>query len=133
MSAHSVTAGATRTTVERWYTALTAGDEEAWLALHDQRAVCFIPVGTAPLGTRDDLRRHFRGLWRAFERLAVEPVRIWGASDGAAVTWRAKGTGRNGREVTFEGVDVFELDPLGLIRTLWSYWDPVEVAEPLGA
>lgn len=123
---------AIRSVVDGYFDALAAGDEDGWLDCHAADAVCFVPVGGAPSESRSELRRLFQGLRSAFERLAIEPDRVWNAPDGAAVKWTARGTGHDGRAVTFEGVDVFEIDEAGRIRTVWSYWDPQEVSRALG-
>ena len=121
-----------REVVERYFQALAAGDEERWIGCFAAGAGSFVPVGAAPIESTGELRSLFRGLRRAFAALSIVPDRVWDAPDGAAVKWTARGTGHNGRSVTFEGVDVFEIDDSGRIRTLWSYWDPEELAAALG-
>ena len=42
---------------------------------------------------------------------------------GAAVKWTAVGRGKNGRDVAFEGIDVFVFDGEARIKSLAGYWD----------
>jgi steroid delta-isomerase len=121
-----------RAAIEAYFAALATGDEEAWLTRHADDAVSFNPVWGPPTESLADLRRFFRGIRSAFERLSIQPDLISEAPDGAAVKWTGRAFGRNGRQVTFEGVDVFDVDDEGRIRTVWSYWDPAEVARSLG-
>ena len=41
------------------------------------------------------------------------------------------GTGKNGRQVTFEGIDVFEINQEGTIETMWGYWNPAALMAQL--
>jgi steroid Delta-isomerase len=122
-----------RTTIQRYFACIGAMDEESWLGLHARDAVCFAPAGAPAARSREELRRFFGGLWAAFDTLELEPDRIWTAPAGAAVKWTGRGIARNGRSVTFEGIDVFEVDPQARIAKVWSYWDPGELAAALGA
>ena len=42
----------------------------------------------------------------------------------AATKWVGTGVGVNGADVTFKGIDIFEINDAGKIQRLWSYWDP---------
>ena len=52
---------------------------------------------------------------------------------GAAVRWAGSGRGRNGKDVTFRGIDVFALDGEGRITTLDAYWDAAPVMEDISS
>jgi steroid delta-isomerase len=120
-----------RGVVERYFRAIASADEESWVALHAPEAVSFAPVGSAPLETTEQRRRFVRGLCAAFDDVALVPDRIWVAPDGAAVKWTARATSRSGRDVVFDGVDVFEIDDGGRISTVWSYWEPEKLVNSI--
>jgi len=58
---------------------------------------------------------------------------------GYAKRWRCgvsqlvigRGTGKNGRQVIFEGIDVFEINQDGKIQTMWGCWDPAAMMAQL--
>ena len=51
----------------------------------------------------------------------------------AAVKRSAQGTGHNGREIFFEGINLFEVNKKGQIRRILAYWDPAAMMENLHA
>ena len=107
-----------------FFSALCRGDIEAWMATFSADASSHDPVGTPPHIGHPALRQFFVNVSAAFKSLeiAAEDVMVCG-SRGAA-KWRATGVGQNGRTVKFTGIDVFEMDAAGKIKTLWGFWDP---------
>ena len=53
------------------------------------------------------------------------------AGNGAAVKWTGHGTSTSGREVNFEGIDIFEVNDDGKIQTVRAYWNPAEMIAQL--
>jgi steroid delta-isomerase len=49
----------------------------------------------------------------------------------AAVKWTGQGIGKNGRAVTFEGIDLFEFNTDSKIQTVHGYWDPAAMMQKL--
>jgi steroid Delta-isomerase len=49
----------------------------------------------------------------------------------AAVKWTGNGVGKNGHQVKFEGIDVFEVNTAGKIQRMWAYWNPVAMIAQL--
>jgi steroid delta-isomerase len=47
------------------------------------------------------------------------------------VKWTGRGTGKNGRTVTFEGIDILEVNAAGKIQTIKGYWDPAAMMAEL--
>jgi steroid delta-isomerase len=56
---------------------------------------------------------------------------VFVAGNGAAVKWTGRGTSTNGKEVKFEGIDVFEVAEDGKIQNVWAYWNPAEMIAQL--
>lgn len=118
---------------ERYLEALSAMDEEGFIVAHAPDAVTHDPLGALELTGADNHRRFFRGLCAAFDTLELVADRVFAGGGTAAVKWTGRGSGRNGREVTFEGIYVLEVDADGLITELWGYWDPARVRAELQA
>jgi len=123
----------TEAAVSAYFDALSVADEERWLGLFDSEAVCHQPVGSVPAEGRGGLAEVWKMLTGPFERLRVEPRQVFYAGSGAAVHWAAAGRGVTGREVTFEGINVFEVGTNGKIQTVMGYWDPAAALIELAA
>jgi steroid Delta-isomerase len=63
----------------------------------------------------------------------MKPDRIFVAGNEAGVKWSARGMGKNGRNVTFEGIDVFTINNAGKIQTMKGFWDPEAMMDELMA
>jgi steroid Delta-isomerase len=110
--------------VETYFGAIRERDQARWLQAFDDDAACHDPVGTAPAEGGDGLREVWRVLTAPFTKLLIAETAAFYCGSGAAVHWQARGTGVNGRTITFEGISVFEFSPEGKIQTLMAYWDP---------
>ena len=113
--------------VKAYFAAIRAMDAEAWVATFAPDATNYDPVGAPPTVGHDALRQFFAAIAGAFKTVALTEDHVFIAGDGAAVKWTGTGTGKNGRDVRFEGIDVFEFNPEGLIQTMRAYWNPAEV------
>ena len=102
-------------------------DVEAWIATFAPDAVSYDPVGAPPTAGHDALRQFFGAIVGAFKKVGLTEDHVFIANNEAAVKWTGRGTGTNGRDVRFEGIDVIEFNEEGKIRTVRAYWNPAEV------
>jgi steroid delta-isomerase len=116
--------GTIQQVVEDYFAAIRAMDPEAWLNTFAENAVSNDPVGGVPIEGHKGLRQFFQDVGGAFETLGITEDHVFVAGNQAAVKWTGRGVGKNGAEVTFEGIDVFEVNDQGKIQTLWGYWNP---------
>jgi steroid delta-isomerase len=113
--------------VKAYFAAIRSMDMEAWIATFAPDAVSYDPVGAPPTAGHDALRQFFSAIVGAFDKVGLTEDQIFIAGNGAAVKWTGRGKGKNGREVRFEGIDIFEFNEEGLIQTMRGYWNPAEV------
>jgi steroid delta-isomerase len=118
------TPGAIQRAVAGYFAATRAMDVDAWLATLAADAVSHDPVGGAPVVGHQGLRQFFDTIAALFETLALTEDQVFVAGNCAAVKFTGRGVGKNGREVVFGGIDVFEVNEHGLIQKVWGYWDP---------
>jgi len=111
-------------TIRGYFETLSRNDQAGWKALFAEDAVVHQPVGAMPAEGRAGLGEVWQMLTGPFERLRVAAEAAFYAGSGAAVKWKAVGRSTAGREVCFEGINVFELTTEGRIQTLMAYWDP---------
>lgn len=122
---------AIRKAVSDYFAATRAMNMEAWVATFADNAISHDPVGGPPFEGHDSLRLFFQGIIQAFETVGLTEDKVFISGNGAAVMWVGRGIGKNGSEVTFEGIDVFEINEAGKIQKLWAYWDPAAMMAQL--
>lgn len=123
--------GAVRQVVAAYFSAIRAGDAGAWIATLAEDVVSHDPWGAPPHRGHASLRAFFEGMDEAFDKVALHEEDVFVAGNGAAVRWLGEGTGRNGRKVTFEGIDIFTVNDGGKIEEIRAYWDPASVMEQI--
>jgi steroid delta-isomerase len=121
----------TQKAVSDYFAAIRATDVDAWLATFAADAVSQDPVGAPPMKGHAALRQFFEGIAGAFERVGLFEDHVFVVGNEAAVKWTGRGMGKNGREVTFEGIDIFEINEEGKIQTLRAYWQPAAMMAEL--
>jgi steroid delta-isomerase len=85
------------------------------------------PAGTPPLEGRTAIRQFMEGTVTEARSVTTTPDQILIAGDSAAFKWTVQLTTKNGRSVTFEGIDVIQVNDDGKIQSLHAYWDPAPV------
>ncbi len=127
VSAPPVAPELVRQTVAAYFAALRAMDADAFTAMFATDGVTHDPVGTPPHAGHAAIRQFVTGIFGLFDTVGLTEDHVFVAGNGAAVKWTGRGRGKNGAEVTFEGVDVMEVNGEGKIRVLHAYWDPAPV------
>lgn len=110
--------------VSEYFAAIARMDPDAWIACFTEQATSYEPGAASPLQGHAALRQFLVGVLEAFRQLELTADHIFASGNRVAVKFTGHGTGKNGRRVTFEGIDVFEIGLEGKIRMMWGYWDP---------
>src|SRR4051794_34494087 len=97
---------------------------DAWVSTFEEEAISEDPVGAPPIQGHNELRNFFLGLTDLFSRVGITEDSVFVCGNDAAVKWTGYGVGKNGQQVEFEGIDVFQMSESGKIIRLKSYWDP---------
>ena len=111
-------------TVAEYFAAIRAMDVDRWVSTFDANAVSHDPVGTPPLHGHEALRQFLTQVNSGFETIGLTEDSVFVNGNSAAAKWTGKGKGRNGKSVTFEGIDVIECNDEGKIVSVHAYWDP---------
>ena len=117
--------------VKDYFAALRAMDQEAWVKTFADDAVSHDPVGASPIHGHQKLREFFQSIAGAFETVGLTEDQIFISGSGAAVKWTGRGKSKQGRQVHFEGIDVFEINEAGKIQNVYAYWNPAEMVAQL--
>src|SRR5215210_2898324 len=117
-------------TVADYFAATRAMDAEAWVRTFAEDGTSYDPAAPPATG-HDALRQFFEGIAGAFTQVGLTEDNVFVVDGSAAVKWTGRGVGKNGREVVFEGIDIFEINEAGKIQTLWAYWNPAAMMSQL--
>jgi steroid delta-isomerase len=106
-------------------------DAEAFANCFAEDGTTFDPVGVPGITGRGALREFLESICKNFKSVGLTEDAVFVAGNGAAAKWTGKGTSNSGREVRFEGIDVFEINEDGKIQTVHAYWNPAEMIAQL--
>jgi steroid Delta-isomerase len=126
-----MSADAVAKTIKDYFAALRAMDEKSWVQTFAVDAVSYDPVGTPAIEGHAKLAEFFQTITAAFKEVGLTEDDVFIAGDGAAVKWTGRGTSKAGKDVKFEGIDVFEFNEAGKIQRLRAYWNPAEMVAQL--
>ena len=117
--------------IKAYFAALRAMDQRAWVNTFAEDATSYDPVGAAPIVGHQKLGEFFETITAAFKEVGLTEDEVFIAGNGAAVKWTGRGKSKQGKDVRFEGIDVFEINEAGRIQTLHAYWNPAEMVAQL--
>ncbi|PYS58663.1 MAG: ketosteroid isomerase [Acidobacteria bacterium] len=117
--------------VRGYFLAIRAMDADGFANTFAENGTTFDPVGSPAITGRNALREFLQSICKNFKTVSLTEDFVFVAGNGAAVKWTGHGTSTNGREVNFEGIDVFEVNEDGKIQTVHAYWNPAEMIAQL--
>jgi steroid delta-isomerase len=117
--------------VRAYFLAIRAMDAEAFANTFAEDGTTRDPMGAPPITGRAGIRDFLQSICKNFKSVSLNEESIFVAGNGAAVKWTGKGTSTSGKEVNFEGIDVFEVNAEGKIQNVWAYWNPAEMIAQL--
>jgi steroid Delta-isomerase len=117
--------------VRAYFLAIRAMDADGFANTFAEDGTTFDPVGTPGIIGRPAIRDFLASICKNFKTVGLTEESVFVAGNGAAVKWIGHGISTNGKEVNFEGVDVFEVNDNGKIQTVRAYWNPAEMISQL--
>ena len=117
--------------VRGYFLAIRAMDPDAFANCFAEDGTTCDPMGAPPLTGRAAIREFFQSICKNFKSVALNEDAVFVAGNGAAVKWTGSGTSNSGKEVKFEGIDVFEVNQEGKIQNLQACWNPAEMIAQL--
>ena len=117
--------------VKKYFAALRAMDQQAWVNTFAVDAISHDPVGAPPIEGHQKLGEFFQTITAAFKEVGLTEDQVFVAGNEAAVKWTGAGVSKQGHKVKFEGIDVIEVNEDGKIQTLHAYWNPAEMVAQL--
>jgi len=117
--------------VRAYFLAIRAMDPDAIANTFAEDGTTCDPIGAPPISGRPAIREFLQSICKNFKSVALNEDSVFVAGSGAAVKWTGHGTSNSGKEVKFEGIDVFEVNHDGKIQNIWAYWNPAEMIAQL--
>jgi steroid Delta-isomerase len=103
------------TVIQRYFAASRGNNKvEEMAACFAEDCVIQDPVESPPMRGQTELRQFLQTIVNLFATVEL-----------------TEEFGKNGREVTFEGIDVFEQNAAGKIQSLRGYWNPAAMLATL--
>lgn len=112
-----------RTSVAAYYAAVRAGDVDAIAPMFAPGAVMRDPVGMPPATDDASRRQRYAGITATFETFGIFEDQVAVCGDEAAARWTARGTAKNGKPISFEGISTFVFGDGGKIATMSAYFE----------
>jgi steroid Delta-isomerase len=100
-----------------------SGDRSAWLALFADDVTFDDPVGVPTKHGRGALQTSWDTSQRPDRSWRLDPRRVVLCGDEAAIILDNHGT-LDGREVTIESIEVWKINPAGLVSAVRAYFAP---------
>ena len=109
--------------VDIYFDNMAAMNVKEWLEIFAEDAVIHDPVGDPPRHVHRDSQQFFKILSNFFQSIQLSKDNIFFVKNGAAVKWKMRVVAKNARDATSEGISIFEINDLGKIQKVSSYWD----------
>jgi ketosteroid isomerase-like protein len=119
--------------VAGYFAGIRDNDKDGWLSHFAPDGVAHDPVGAPPHEGHEGLSKFFDGMNRMFASVSLVEDAVFIAGNEAAVSWQGEIIGKNGRTVTFAGINTFVIDEEGKISLLKAYWSPGAMLKELNA
>ncbi len=121
-----------QTAIQQYFAATRSENKvENMVACFAPDSISYDPADGPALEGHERLRQFFQGIAGLFARVELHEEFTSINGNEAAVKWTGRGIGHNGREVTFAGIDLFEFNPDGKIRSMRAYWQPATMVAEL--
>jgi uncharacterized protein (TIGR02246 family) len=102
---------------------MAAMNAKGWLEIFAEDAVVHDPVGTPPKLVHKNSEQFFKILSNLFKKIELSKDDIFFVKNGAAVKWTMQVVTKTDRHFTAEGISIFEMNGVGKIQKVSSYWD----------
>ncbi|MCJ8279988.1 MAG: nuclear transport factor 2 family protein [Rivularia sp. ALOHA_DT_140] len=117
--------------VDSYLENISAMNAEGWVENFAEDALSYDPVGEPPTLIHEGFQEFIGQLKAVFTNLEAIKEHIFIAGNEAALKWTMKGVSKTQKNVTFEGITIFEINDAGKIQTTRAYWNPKTIIAQL--
>mgnify|MGYP000241712732 CR=1 FL=1 len=117
--------------VDNYFDAISKLDSDSWINLFSEDGYIEDPIGSRPYIGHKELGIFFKGILRMFAELRMRIIERNFTDKGVEVEWEAKAVSFNGKDLIFQGKEVFQVSTNGKITVAQVYWNPKIVSDQL--
>ncbi len=117
--------------INSYFANISAMNPGGWVENFAEDALSYDPVGEPPTRVHEGFEEFIGQLKAVFAKLEASKEHIFISGNEAAVKWTMRGVSKTEKNVTFEGITVFEINEAGKIQTTRAYWDPKTIIAQL--
>lgn len=122
-----------QSTIQHYFAASRGNNKvDDMVACFAETCIAQDPVDGPILNGQAEVRHFFQTIVDLFATMELTEEFISINGQEAAVKWSGYGIGKNGSEVSFEGIDFFEFNANGKIQLVKAYWNPTAMLTKLG-
>ncbi len=115
--------------VAEYFEATRSNNAQQWASRFASNAIVEDPVGTTPINNSKDILELGKAFMSGFETVGLHEEFVHVIGNEAAARWTGKGLNKEGKQVRFEGINIFNFNSDGEIVNLKGYWSPDEIIE----
>lgn len=113
--------------VNDYFKATQSGDANVWADNFADNVYLNDPYGSEIPKNREDIIAIGKGFMSSFKSVGLYPDFVFVNGLTATVKWTGQGTTEDGKEATFEGVNLTTYNHQGKIISHVGYWDPQDM------
>ena len=122
-----ITDQAVKKWVNEYFKATQSGDPEAWAHSFAENVYLNDPYGSNIPKSKEEIIAIGEGFMSSFESVGLYPDFVYVNGLIATVKWTGRGVTKDGKEATFEGINVTTYNSQGKIISHIGYWDPNDI------
>lgn len=114
--------------VNEYFKATQSGNAQVWADSFADHVYLNDPYGSDIPGSREEIVAVGERFMSSFESAGLYPDFVYVNGLTATVKWTGRGITKEGKEATFEGMNITTYNRQGKITSHIGYWDPQEMA-----
>jgi len=115
--------------VAQYFEATRSNDAQKWASRFADNAIVEDPVGTTKINNSKQILEFGQAFMSGFKTVGLYEEFVHVVGNEAAARWTGKGLTKEGKQVRFEGINIFEFNSDGQIVNLKGYWNPNKMIE----
>lgn len=119
----------TEAAVAAYFEATQSMSVEQWVSRFAEDAEVEDPIGAPILTSKESIQAQGEQFIGGFKEVGLYPDFVQVSGSRASAKWTGRGVTKDGRQVRFEGINVWEFAQDGCVKKLIGYWNPSDMRE----
>lgn len=110
--------------VKQYFESTRSNDAVRWASCFAEDAIVEDPVGQPAIKGKTQMLASGKNFLASYQTVGLTETFVHTVEFQAVAKWVGNGIDHNGKDVAFEGIDLFEFNKDGKIQKLMGYWSP---------